>query len=86
MKNVMVNIPNIGSVLLERSLRAKHISISIKPPSKVRVAVPVGVSFKKAEKVARSKEDWIKKHLLKISNIIDKRQVLDSFNKEEHFS
>ncbi|MBW1894808.1 MAG: M48 family metallopeptidase [Deltaproteobacteria bacterium] len=54
------------TILLERSDRAKHISISIKPFYGVRVAVPCRVSFKKAEKVARSKIGWIEKHLRKM--------------------
>lgn len=57
---------NAMSILLERSSRAKHISISIKPFNGVRVAVPCRVSFKRAEKVARSKIGWIEKHLQKM--------------------
>ena len=83
MKSQIIEIPNIGIVLLERSKRAKHINISIKPPSKIRVAVPIGISFKKAETVTRSKEDWINKHLLRISNIVDNRKVLGPLDRTE---
>jgi hypothetical protein len=52
--------------LLERSSRACHINISIRPFSGVRVAVPFGVSFDAAEKVAVEKAPWISRHLKKI--------------------
>ena len=64
---VTIKLPNIGDVLLERSYRAKHINISVKPPSKVRVAVPVGVEFEKAQRIAEQRIDWIKKQLRKYS-------------------
>ena len=43
----VLDIPTIGTVLLEKSNRAKHINISVKPEAKIRVAVPLGISFKK---------------------------------------
>ena len=83
MKSKIIEIPNIGIVLLERSERAKHINISIKPPSKIRVAVPISVSFKKAGKLVLSKTDWINKHLVRISDIADKRKVLSPLDRNE---
>ncbi len=44
-----VEIDNIGLVLFERSKRAKHVNISVKPFKGVRVAVPDELSFEKAE-------------------------------------
>ena len=58
-------LPKVGEVLLERSRRAKHINISVKPTGKVRVAVPVGVTFERAHKFAKRKEHWIEKQILK---------------------
>ena len=66
-ESVTINLPDVGDVLLERSYRAKHINISVKPPSKVRVAVPVGVEFEKAQRIAEQRTDWIKKQLRKFS-------------------
>ena len=62
---IKITLPDVGDVLLERSYRAKHINISVKPPSKVRVAVPVGVEFAKAQRIAEQRIDWIKKQLRK---------------------
>ena len=58
-----VELNNVGTIKLERSRRAKHINVSVKPFRGVRVAVPRGVSFARAESFARSKALWIKKHL-----------------------
>ena len=76
----ILHIPDIGPVLFERSKRAKHINISIKSPSLIRVAVPIGVSFKKAEIFTRSKEIWIRKHLFKSSKALDGRKVLHAID------
>ncbi len=59
----IINMPKIGDVLFERSTRAKHINITVKPFKMVRVAVPKGVSFKKALQVAESKSSWITKQI-----------------------
>lgn len=59
-------IDGVGNVLLERSAKAKRVSIRIKPLAGVRVAVPPRVSFEKAAEFLFSKTDWIKHHLQKI--------------------
>jgi len=69
MKKKKVVIPGIGEVLLEQSIRAKHMNLSIRPFRGVRVAVPWGVSFEAAEAFARSKSQWIIKHLSKLKAI-----------------
>ena len=56
-----VNIDGVGTVLIERSKRAKSVIISVKPLKGVRVAVPYRVSFNKAEEFVHSKIGWIKK-------------------------
>jgi predicted metal-dependent hydrolase len=58
-----VELKSAGTVLLERSRRAKHLSLSVRPFKGARVAVPFGVSFASAEMFARSKTAWLKKHL-----------------------
>ena len=68
-KSVIITLPIVGAVLLERSNRAKHIRMSIKPPSNIRVAVPVGVSFEEAQNFAEEKESWLQKQIQKFSSI-----------------
>ncbi len=69
MKSKTVELSSIGTVLIERSRRAKRISVSIRPFKGVRVAVPLGVSFDKAQLFAQSKAGWINKHLGKMEQL-----------------
>ena len=64
-----INIPGVGAVLLEKSGRAKHMNLSIRPLRGVRVAVPKHVSFAAAEVFVRSKSGWLMKHLPKIKAV-----------------
>ena len=47
--------------------------LSIKPPQKIRVAIPIGTSFSDAESFVKTKVGWIQNQLSKVSNIIDTR-------------
>ena len=58
-----VEINGVGPVLFERSKRARNLNISVKPFTGVRVAVPDGLSFEKAEEFVRTRTDWIQRHL-----------------------
>lgn len=69
MEKKKVLIPGIGDVLLEKSSRARHMNLSIRPFRGLRVAVPKGVSFESAESFARSKSSWIIKHLPRLKAI-----------------
>ena len=66
MNAATIKIDGAGLVLFERSKRAKRVSISVKPFKGVRVAVPYGLSFKKAAEFVHTKADWIKIHLEKM--------------------
>ncbi len=70
-----VEIDGVGSVLFERSKRAKHMNISVKPFMGVRVAVPDGLSFKKAEEFVYTKTDWIQRHLVRMKQYEEKSQL-----------
>jgi len=69
MSGKIINIEGVGDILIERSRRAKHINISLRPFKGVRVAVPCGVSLARAEEVAKSKVKWIKKHLERMDGV-----------------
>jgi predicted metal-dependent hydrolase len=80
MKSEIIEINGVGRVLFERSRRAKHINISVRPFKGVRVAVPLGVSFKKARAFALSKSDWVRRHQAKMRQVEQDRQALsDNF-------
>ncbi|MDP8299247.1 MAG: M48 family metallopeptidase [Candidatus Tantalella remota] len=65
-RSVTVDIDNVGLVLLEKSKRAKYLSIFVAPFKGVRVAIPYGISFEEAEKAVRDKVKWVRKQLAKM--------------------
>lgn len=69
MKRKKVVISGVGEVVLEQSSRARQMNLSIRPFRGIRVAVPRGVSFDAAESFARSKSEWIIRHLPKLRAI-----------------
>ena len=77
-----IEMDGIGRVLLVRSKRARRLNISVKPFAGARVAVPSGLSFESAEKIALSKARWIKRHLDKVKDI-EKRQAAVSHDLPE---
>jgi predicted metal-dependent hydrolase len=70
MTSRIIRIEGVGDVLFERSRRARHICLSIKPCKGVRVAVPVGVPFEEAEAVALARADWIARHLQRMADML----------------
>jgi len=65
----VIEMDEIGPVLFERSRRAKHLVITVKPVTGIRVAVPYGLSLEKAERIVHQKRAWIRKQQLKIQRI-----------------
>lgn len=51
--------PLLGEILCERSLRARRISISVRPSGAVRVAYPHGASERQALAFLESKVEWV---------------------------
>ena len=56
----IINIDGVGPVLFEKSRRAKHVIISVRPLKIVRVAIPLQASLKKALKFVYLKKEWIR--------------------------
>ena len=57
-------------------------TLSIRPPQKIRVAIPIGISFSDAEIFVKTKVVWIEQQLLKISNFVDNRIELKPIDKK----
>ncbi|MDD5590606.1 MAG: M48 family metallopeptidase [Dehalococcoidales bacterium] len=74
-----IEIEDVGLVLFERSQRAKHIIISVRPLQGVRVAVPYSSSLKKAEAFVHTKKAWINRHLEKMKQ----HEQKDNYNPAE---
>lgn len=70
-----IEIGGVGSVLFERSKKAKRVNISVKPFTGVRVAVPYGLSFKKAEEFVYAKTGWIQRNLVKMKQYEEKAET-----------
>jgi len=71
-----VEIDGVGPALFERSKQAKHVNISVKPFTGVRVAVPDGLSFKKAEEFVNAKTDWIQRHLYRMKQYEEESKII----------
>jgi len=69
MQSKKVVLDGVGEILLERSTRARHINLSVKPFKGIRVAVPKGVSFQDALAVARDKAPWLARHLARMARV-----------------
>lgn len=75
-----IELPKCGSVLFEKSKRAKRINITIKTSTYIRVAVPMHTSFKNAIIFASAKVDWIISTLNRIKKYerkIDKKNNIN---------
>ncbi|WP_347157351.1 M48 family metallopeptidase [Pontibacter chitinilyticus] len=76
--SVNLHIDGIGKVLIERSEKAKRLTISVRPLKGVRVAVPPHISFEKAEQLIYTKADWIKEHQARMQQHEEKVTVYDN--------
>ena len=76
----LFQIGEIEDVLFERSSRAKRINITVRPFKGVRVAVPYGISLKKAQAFAESNYSWIQKQLEKAA-----QSEKDHLSLSDHF-
>ena len=77
LSSVNLHIDGIGKVLIERSDKAKRVTISVRPLKGIRVAVPPHVSFEKAEQLIYTKSDWIKEHQARMQQHEAKVTVYD---------
>lgn len=75
----IVHIQGVGDVQLQRSRRAKHICLSVRPFKGVRIAVPWHVSYQEAMEVVQDKADWLIKHLQRVAHI---EKAADVFHRQ----
>ena len=62
-------VDGLGLVLFERSAKARHVVITVRPFKGIRVAVPRGVSFDRADKFVRTKARWAIRHLERMKEV-----------------
>ena len=78
----IVKFEGVGEILFEQSSIAKHVRISFRPPSYIRVAVPDGVTFSEAKKFTEIKSAWIKKQIKRFSS----SKTVSLYNKSSEMS
>lgn len=60
-------LPGVGEIKFRRNLRAKRLTISIRPNTGVRVTMPGLLSFKAAQDFVEQKKDWIAQKMSEFS-------------------
>lgn len=68
---------NGTEILLRKSCRSHHMTITIKPFKGVRITIPERGSFYEGEKLAREKIIWIEKHVAKIGSYEKEYSIYD---------
>lgn len=71
----IIHFEGVGEILFRHSLKAQHLSISVKPFAGVRVSIPIGMSFNSAIRLVTEKKLWINKHLDKMK-AYEKQQTM----------
>lgn len=70
-----IKIEGIGVITLNKSKRARHVSIRVKPRTGVMVTVPIGVDYEKAIEFVHKKTDWISRQLERTKKMEGKQTV-----------
>ena len=73
-----IQIPPVGCVHFFQSPRAKHLRIAIKHDKTITVTMPRKGNLHEAKEFLLSKTSWIQKHLRKIDQYADLREIPDS--------
>ena len=85
--NKIIEFKELGKITLNKSAKAKKMSISVRPFEGIRVTVPVFVSYTRAERFIEEKEAWLRKTLGKIRNAERSFTIFDyntSFHTTDH--
>jgi predicted metal-dependent hydrolase len=64
-----LHLPEIGSVKVIRSDRARSVSISVKPFTGVEVVMPAYLPEERVKEALQEKMGWIRKHLAKMARV-----------------
>jgi predicted metal-dependent hydrolase len=83
MSEKLIHVDGIGKILLKRSKKIRHISISIKPFSRAKVTIPDGVGDEIAFRFVREKKNWITKHIAKMKEL---EAMQTKFDESSNFS
>ena len=76
----VVEVEDIGPVMLEHSARARRLTITVNLEGRVRAAVPRHISFDSALDFVRLKKSWIKKTMGRIQRMRSRQRPLVTLN------
>lgn len=71
----ILEIPNIGPVVIAKSKRAKRLCITVKRDQTVRLTLPRGTSMRMAKQFLNSRIPWIEKHLRKFKELETEKEL-----------
>jgi predicted metal-dependent hydrolase len=77
MTEKIIHFNGVGEILFRHSLKARHLSITVRPFAGARVSVPIGMSYNSAIRLVTEKKLWIKKHLDKMKEFEKKQTKFD---------
>ncbi len=78
----LIDIPEIGQVLIRQSLKASRISIRLKPFTPTTLIIPKGSDPREGIRFLREKQDWILRQRNKLE---EKEQKLTIFDEQTQF-
>lgn len=56
----IINHPELGEITVSKTRRARRITLSVRPPDKIRLSIPPSVSVREAMRFADSKAEWVR--------------------------
>jgi hypothetical protein len=77
MPDRIIYIDGVGNILFRHCIRARHLSISVRPFVGARVSIPIGMSFSSAVRLATEKKLWINQHLDKMKEFEKQQTMFD---------
>ena len=69
MSAYILEIPNLGPIVIAKSKRAKRLCITVKRDQTVRLTLPRGVSMRTAKQFLNTRIPWVEKHLRKFKEL-----------------
>ena len=76
--------PRFGEITILRTKRARRISVSVRPPGKLRLTLPVLCPLKTGMAFIDEKSDWIEKTVKKIGEKYPETPILDPYRTVYH--
>ena len=77
MTEKIIHFDGVSEILFRHSIKARHLSISVRPFAGVRVSIPIGMSYNSAIRLVSEKKLWIKQHLDKMKEFEKQQTMFD---------